>query len=362
MLRLHDRLVAATVLRAIGLVWLVLLGLDLVFALLDELGRVGGADSAAQTALMIVLLTIPRRLYDLFPFASVIGALLGMGSLAASSELTALRSLGLSRARIAGGALATVAALVLLLVINAETLAPSGERASRALATRVASSDLISARWTGVWAREGNVFIHARQGTVRDSGVFVEVELADLHLFEFGPDGRLLSLARAKRARFREGALELYELRQTRLQENRAIAEERAQLRWQSSLDPTALAASVARPRTLPIKQLLASLDYLRRNGLDPRPFEDALWARLFYPIDVLALVLAALPFAFGQLRSGGLGKRVFAGIVFGLLFFVIERFAVNLANVYDMNLALARLAPPSLLLLASWRIARRVD
>lgn len=360
MLRLHDRLVAAAVLRATGLVWLLLLGLDLVFALLDELGRIGSGDFGAQTALMIVLLTIPRRLYDLFPYAAVIGALLGMGGLAASSELTALRSLGLPRARIAGSALAALAALVLLLVVNAETLAPSGERASRALATRAASSDLISAKWAGIWAREGDVFINARQGTVRDAGPLVEVELGDVRLFEFSPDGRLLSLARAKRALFREGAWELFEVRRTRLLENGAVAEEKAQERWVSGLDPTSLAASVTRPRTLPVKQLLASLDYLRRNGLDPRPFEDALWARVFYPIDVLALVLAALPFAFGQLRSGGLGKRVFAGIVFGLLFFVVERFAVNLANAYDVSLALARLAPPGLLLLASWRIARR--
>ena len=38
-----------------------------------------------------------------------------------------------------------------------------------------------------------------------------------------------------------------------------------------------------------------------------------------FYAFNVLALCLAAVPFAFGTLRSGGLGKRLFIGIVFAL-------------------------------------------
>src|SRR3546814_8329622 len=87
---------------------------------------------------------------------------------------------------------------------------------------------------------------------------------------------------------------------------------------------------------------MLSSIAYMRRNGLDPRPFEEAFWARLFYPLNVLALCLAAMPFAFGQLRSGGAGKRVFTGIVFGLGYFMIDRFAVNLANAYNVDMALA--------------------
>ena len=57
--------------------------------------------------------TIPSRAYTLFPTAAVIGVLLGLGQLAASSELTVLRALGLSRKR-----LSVSVALSLLLLLS----------------------------------------------------------------------------------------------------------------------------------------------------------------------------------------------------------------------------------------------------
>ena len=70
---------------------------------------------------------------------------------------------------------------------------------------------------------------------------------------------------------------------------------------------------------------LARSIDYRKRNGLDAREYEDIYWGRWFYPFNVLALCLAAIPFAFGSLRSGGLGKRLFFGILFALGFWLLQ-------------------------------------
>jgi len=358
--RLHDRLVGGAVLRAVAAVWVVILAIDLVFALMDELGNVGQGDYGAGTALLVLVLTLPRRLYDLFPYAAVIGSLMGLGAMAASSELTALRAAGLSRQRIGGSAMVVLAMLTVVMAINAETLAPGAEREARALSTRATSRNLIAAQWTGIWAREGDVFINAKQGTLRDVGAITQVELGDVRLFEFSPEGRLLSLAKAHTAIYEGGMWTLLDVRRTRFSKNAAVAELHQRERWASDLDGSSLAASVARPRYLPATEMLDSIKYMRRNGLNSRPFEEAFWARVFYPLNVLALCLAALPFAFGQLRSGGAGKRVFAGIVFGLGYFMLDRFAVNVANAYNVDMALARVVPPSLLLLGAWLIARR--
>ncbi len=47
-----------------------------------------------------ILLTVPRRGYQFFVYGGLIGGLMGMGMLAASGELTALRAAGLSKLRI----------------------------------------------------------------------------------------------------------------------------------------------------------------------------------------------------------------------------------------------------------------------
>jgi len=358
--RLHDALAGRAVLSAVVAVWAVILGLDIVFALMDDFGRIGQGDYGAATALLALLLTLPRRLYDLFPYAAVIGALLGLGALSASSELTALRAAGLSRQRIAGSALAVLLMLTLLMVLSAETIGPGGEREARALTTRAMSRNLIAAQWSGIWAREGDTFINARQGTLSADGAMRRVELGDLRLFEFSPEGRLLSLAHAQRAIHEGGVWTLFEVRRSMLGKNSAVAELHDQERWASDLDGESLAASVAHPRYLPTSEIRRSIGTMRHNGLNTRAFEQAFWARIFFPVNVLALCLAAMPFAFGQLRSGGLGKRVFSGIVFGLGYFVLDRFAVNLANAYSIDMALVRIGPPSLLLLGAWGFARR--
>ena len=65
----------------------------------------------------------------------------------------------------------------------------------------------------------------------------------------------------------------------------------------------------------------------------------------------VLALCLAAVPFAFGTLRSGGLGRRLFVGIVFALGFWLVQAQFVRLAVVFKFDFRVAYLLPPVLML-----------
>jgi lipopolysaccharide export system permease protein len=74
----------------------------------------------------------------------------------------------------------------------------------------------------------------------------------------------------------------------------------------------------------------------------------------------VLALCLAAVPFAFGSLRSGGYGKRVFVGIVFALGFYVLQLTFSKLAGVYRFDYRIAYAMPPMIMLLVSYLLFRR--
>ena len=74
----------------------------------------------------------------------------------------------------------------------------------------------------------------------------------------------------------------------------------------------------------------------------------------------MLALCLAAIPFAFGTLRSGGMGKRLFVGIVFSLAFWLLQTQFVKLAAVYKFDFRLAYMIPPALMLAVSAYLFRR--
>ena len=145
--------------------------------------------------------------------------------------------------------------------------------------------------------------------------------------------------------------------------EERAVSEtEVMEERWTSELDAAALATAgnLWRPRYQSAAELRGGIDYRQRNGLDASEYEEHYWGRWFYPLNVLALCLAAIPFAFGSLRSGGLGRRLFIGVVFALGFWLLQNQFVRLAGVYRFDFRIAYLIPPLVMLAVSFLLFRR--
>lgn len=356
-----DVYLARAVLVATLGTWAVLLGFDLLGALVNELDEVGDGGYTLGHALLYTLYTLPRRLYELFPTCALVGTVLGLGSLSAKSELTAMRAVGLSRLRIGLGSLLSTGLLAGLMVLNAETVAPFGEQSAQTVVNSAKSGDVVMARVSGLWAREGDTFLNARSGQRREQDGQAWTELQGVRLFEFDPEGRLLSLAEARTAEHRGDGWILRDLRRSRFGERSVTTEQVAEERWSSALDERALAAAAARPRYLSSAELRRNIEYLERNGLDSRTFANAYWARWFYPLNAIVLCLAALPFAFGSLRSGGFGKRLFIAIVIGIGYLLAQKLAVSLSDVYRFDARLAYLMPPVALLALCWGwVARR--
>ena len=359
--KIHDLYIGRVVLATVLSTWVVVLGLDLVQALLiGELDDLGGRYDFAH-ALLFTLYTAPRRAYMLFPSAAVVGVLMGLGQLAASSELTALRAVGLSRRRLSGAVALALGVLTLVMVLVGETLAPFAQREADSMKLEARTNNAISSQFAGLWAREGDMFLNAGTGEQRTAGGDHWLELRNVNLYQFDAEGRLSSIARAGVAEHRKSGWVLRDVVRTRFAQT-SVQEERIPLeRWKTQLDDAALAASVTRPRYLPSIELARSISYFKRNGLDAGEFEEIYWGRWFYPLNVLALCLAAVPFAFGSLRSGGLGKRLFIGIVFALGFWMLQTMFGNLAQAYRFDIRIAYMLPLAVMLgVSAWLFRRR--
>lgn len=362
--RIHDFYVGRTVLLTVLVVWLVLLGLDAILALSGEAKYIGSGSYTFGHAVAWTAYTVPRRAYTLFPMASVIGALMGLGQLAATSELTALRAVGLSRRRIAVSVAIALSLLTALMVVNGETLAPWAQNKADVLKTSARwNTDMTMARYSGLWAREGDTFLNAQSGEEQlgEDGRS-RLLLHEVRLYTLDAEGRLASLTHAATARHdpAQGWV-LEQVRRDVFGERSATREVVASEKWQSDLDAAALASGLAKPRSLSAPELRAGIDYRKRNGLDARDYEDTYWSRWFYPLNVLALCLAAVPFAFGSLRSGGMGKRLFLGMLFALGFLLLQMFFGRMAGALKFDYRIAYALPPILMLLISgWLFKRR--
>ncbi len=360
------RHIAGTAVVGILAALLMLVALVAFMALISELSDIGKGSYGVADMLWYVVLTLPRRAHDLFPAAAVVGALGAVGGLAASSELVAYRAAGLSRLRI-GVAVVIGAALVLLpMLMIGEWLAPKGELAAQSMRIRLMTDGSGLAGGRGLWVRDGNAIVHAWRPIAGDAPG--DVSLAEVEIFRFGSDDAQWGLDAAIRAGLAEhdGSIwQLKDVRESRFTDSvdgieRVEVIEHESMPWGSLMDPAVLQTAVARPKYLGVTDLLPYIRYLRDNELDTQAYDTALWWRIAYPFSVLAVVLAGMPFVFGSWRAGGMGQRLFIGMVLGAGFYMVNKTVGSLAQVYGFSAAAAAFVPSALLVTLAVVLLRR--
>jgi lipopolysaccharide export system permease protein len=356
-----DYLIGVTVLGSMLLVWLVLIGLDAMIQFVRQLGFIGRNGYTLSNAIYYVLVTVPRRMYEMFSFAALIGGLLGLGGLASTGELTALRAAGMSRLRIAVSAVGVVALLVVGVVIMGETIGPWGDQQAQALELQLRSNGSIGQTSSGLWARDGDRIINAKNSTLRTEGDHSFVQLIDVRVFTLTPDGQ--QLARFDQADTaeqvgREWVLD--NVRTSTIDDNAVHSQTSARERWDSKLDPEVLQQSLVQPQYLSMRDLEHIIEYKQKNGENTRPYETPLWSRILYPVNVLVLVLCTMPFAFGALRSGGLGKRIFMGMIIAIGWYFVQKAIVSFGTVYGIPPIVANVLPALLLIGIAWFYFRK--
>ncbi|RDS82514.1 LPS export ABC transporter permease LptG [Dyella psychrodurans] len=356
-----DWLIGVTVLGSMVLVWLVLIGLDAMIQFVRQLGYIGRNGYTLSNAIFYIVVTIPRRMYEMFSFAALIGGLLGLGGLASTGELTALRASGMSRLRIAVSAVGVVAVLVVGVVVMGETVGPWGDQQAQALQLRLRSGGNLGLTSTGLWARDGDRIINAKDKALRNAGDHSYVQLIDVRVFTLTPDGQQLSrFDEANTAEQVGKQWVLNKVRTTTLDESGVHSQTSPSERWDSKLDPEVLQQSLVQPQYLAMRDLQHIIDYKKKNGENTRPYETPFWGRVMYPLNVLVLVLCAMPFAFGALRSGGLGKRIFMGMLLAISWYFVQKAIVSFGTVYGIPPLLANVLPAMLLVFIGWFYFRK--
>ena len=93
-------------------------------------------------------------------------------------------------------------------------------------------------------------------------------------------------------------------------------------------------------------------VQHLRENRQESARYEIALWNKIIYPFAVLVMMVLALPFAYMNVREGGVSTKIFAGIMLGLGFHLFNRLFGHLGQLAAWPPILAALCRPW----RSWR------
>lgn len=344
--------IARHVIGAILAVLLVVVGLDLVSALLDQLDDIDQHYTFAGVV-QYLMLTTPRRIYEFIPLSSLVGCLIGLGMLASHSELTVMRAAGFSTRRILLAVFKPVVLLALFALVLGQFIAPHTEQRAQSLkALAQAGGGALSSRY-GIWHREDHLFIHIN--AVETSGVIHGVTR-----YRFDADRELVESSYSRIGQYENGQWRLRDVSSTRFADGRTHTEQRTEEIWQSGLNPALLSVIVVEPVDLPISGLWSYSSYLQAQGVNADTYLLAFWTKLLQPMAIMALVLIGVSFIFGPLRSVTVGQRVIAGVVFGLMFKFAQDLLGPASTVFGFPPFIAVVLPILLCVLAGAWLLRR--
>lgn len=379
------RLIYGEVLGAIALVALGFLALFLFFDLVDELqylGKNSGQEAAANIyqirhALLYVLLLVPNHLYQLLPISVLIGTIFVMARLAQNSEYTILRTSGLGPWRALKLLLALGAFFVVLSFAVGDYLAPASDRAAQLLKARYQNK--ITVGQTGAWLKEKQVY---NNYVVNVKALSPENKMQGVQIFEFNNRGHVVSTTEAPLATFGDG--DTWVLSQaTRVEFNPqgskttspALASFPPEARisrttqetylWRNNISAEMVSVALLKPERMATIDLFNYVRHLDANGQTAQRYEIEFWKKVFYPLSCMVMVMLALPFAYLHFRSGGIAGYVFAGVMIGISFFLLNNVFGYIGNLRSWQPWLAAATPGLLYMTVSlgafgWLVLRR--
>lgn len=336
------------------LVLAVLLSLASFIEFVSQLDDLGVGGYGLPQVIVWVLLNLPNRLFQLLPIATLLGSLLGLGTLATRSELIVLRAAGVSPLGIAGSAAITGLVLACVTLVIGEAIGPPLERYARQYRTEAKLGRAGLDTGLTAWIRDGDTFISVVAPTD-------DPAVGGVYLFRLAPAGALGAIGRADSLRAAgDGGWLLENYAESRFGTDGVTVDRRAATAALRGINPDLLSLAAVREATLSGVALYRYVQYLKRNGLESRTYEVAFWSRLATAAAVAVMCVLAVPFVLGALRSGGAGARMLAGLCIGLAWFLVNRTLTDGGQVWNLSPVVVAWAPTLLLAVAAAVALRR--
>jgi len=102
-------------------------------------------------------------------------------------------------------------------------------------------------------------------------------------------------------------------------------------------------------------------IGYLQENALASGRYEMAFWGKVVTPLVTLVMMMLAVPFVMGSLRSVSISQRVFVGILVGLGFHLLNQMSNYAGLVFELNAVVSAFLPTLIVSVVAGVLIRRL-
>jgi len=351
-MKILDRYIANAIVSGVTITLFVLLSLFGFFAFVEELRDVGQGNYGVWQAMQYVLLSLAGLAYQMFPIATLLGAIMGLGGLASNSELVVIRAAGVSLNRIIWSVLKVGFWIMALSIFLGEVVTPLAEEQAQQIRAMALNGE-ISSQEDGLWVKE-------KDNIAQIGELYSLKHLGQITVYQMATGQRVDRVVHAAQARYDGKGWMLSDVQVKDFSTGQVVAEH-AQFHWRSKVTPEMLDVVTVKPKFQPIVGLYNYIEYLQANGLASGQYEMAFWGKVVTPLVTALMVVLAIPFVFGPLRSVGIGQRILVGSMVGISFYLFNQMMNYVGLVFEFNPFLSSVLPTLLFAGLAVYMVRRV-
>ncbi|WCE30057.1 LPS export ABC transporter permease LptG [Vibrio sp. SCSIO 43137] len=354
MFKILDLYIGRTIIATTSLTLATVVGLSAIIKYVEQLRKVGKGSYDMMEAFYFVLLGIPRDIEMFFPMATLLGSLIALGMLASSSELTVMQAAGFSKLDVGLSVLKTAFPLMLVVMALGEWGSPQTVKMARELRSFALSGGNIVSVRSGVWARDVNDYIFIAR--------IDDEDLNGVNIWRFDPENKLQTIVYAADANYiGDQVWQMNDVILTHMDGDVQLSKEELSIyNWKTTLEPDKLAIVTVKPEELSLSGIYDYVSYLKASEQEASRYELAFWRKLTQPVSIAVMMLLALSFVFGPLRSVTMGARIISGIVAGFTFYISSEFFGPLSIVYQLPAIVGAVAPSLLFLVIAVMLLQR--
>jgi len=333
---------------AFAMVLVAVLGLIMLFDVIELIRRAAGHTQAGIWAVLsLAFLKLPHMAHLIMPFVVMIGAMVAFWRLTRTNELVVARAAGISAWEFLIPILGFVMAfgvfeITVINPVGAAMFARFERLQDEVLTNRGAVLDVSE---MGLWLREGldgggQVVVHS--DSVKQDGL--QLDMKDVHIFVYDQPDHFSYRMSADTASLEPGDFLLTDVWTMRAGEASVHSDA---LRLVTSLTLERVKDNFASPETLSFWQLPGFIRFFEKAGFSAPKHRMYLQSLISSPILYCAMVLIAALFSLQpNQRSGGLLRRVVAGVATGFVLYFVSKVVYALGLSQSIPQVLAAWAP----------------
>jgi lipopolysaccharide export system permease protein len=339
-----SKLVVLEFIRSTCVVACFVLLIQLLMMFLGELRYIGENNYTFYDALYFIASQSVMVLYSMLPMVCFIGALIGLGKLASTSELVVMQSSGYSMYRLLIVLLA--ASFTLLLPVFAVVQIWGCDWANQGQMQQLAWHGKENKLNDSVWLYQKKNYVHVE--TVINANL-----LRNVSIYVFSDDNSLSKIINAPsvrrvNAQWIAKSVSVFNFSQHRYNVKR---ESSVVLPVQFDYNNFVRKKSTASPyyNLLQIHRLIR---FKNEMGNDTTDYRFLFWKEAMTPLIILVMTILSVPFVVRSMRAVTIGHQVFKGIVVGFGLYVLQVLIGNFALYFRFNPVIAALMPTLMFLL----------